>query len=157
MARVSNQKKGPGVPCRVKIEPVPGKAPVYFVLPFDPKEAFGQVRAPVTVTVGDYTFETRVASMFGHSVVGLNTAHKKAAGLEAGQTVTVVVEADTKERKVTPPDDLVRALKKHKGALAAFQKLAYSHQKEHVRAIEEAKRPETRARRIEKCVAMLAT
>ncbi len=68
----------------------------------------------------------------------------------------MVVEADTSDRTVTPPDDLVKALKRKKGAWAVWQKLNPSHQKEHVRAIEEAKKPETRARRVTKAVEMVS-
>jgi uncharacterized protein YdeI (YjbR/CyaY-like superfamily) len=65
----------------------------------------------------------------------------------------VVVEADTSERKVVPPEDLVLAIRAHKGAKAAWEGLSYTHQ--HVEAIEQAKRPQTRTRRIAKCLEML--
>jgi uncharacterized protein YdeI (YjbR/CyaY-like superfamily) len=55
---------------------------------------------------------------------------------------------------VEVPKDFAAALR-HAGARAAFDKLAFTHRKEHVRAIEEAKAAETRARRIEKSVAMV--
>ena len=53
------------------------------------------------------------------------------------------------------PNDLAAAIKKA-GLSAAWDKLSYTHRKEHVRAVEEAKRPETRIKRIEKAIAMLA-
>jgi len=59
------------------------------------------------------------------------------------------------ELQLTPPD-FVRALKANKAAQAAWEKLGYTHRKEYVEAIEEAKKPETRARRIEKAIAQLA-
>jgi len=62
---------------------------------------------------------------------------------------------DTEERTVTTPDDLQQALETEPQAKAAFDKLSYSHRKEYVQWIEEAKKPETRAKRIEKTLAML--
>lgn len=54
------------------------------------------------------------------------------------------------------PDDLRAALKKNKLALATFDAFSYSHRKEYVEWIEEAKRPETRAVRIQKTVQQLS-
>jgi uncharacterized protein YdeI (YjbR/CyaY-like superfamily) len=44
---------------------------------------------------------------------------------------------------------------KKNGLSTAWDKLSYTHRKEHVRAVEEAKRPETRTKRIEKTIEML--
>lgn len=65
------------------------------------------------------------------------------------------LELDTEERTVTPPPDFVKELKKAK-AWKAWEALSFTHQREHVEAIEQAKKPETRARRIVKSVAMIA-
>lgn len=80
--------------------------------------------------------------------------HRDKAGVKAGDKVEVSLERDDAPREVEVPKDLAAALKKA-GARAAFDKLAFTHRKEHVRAIEEAKAAETRARRIEKAVAMV--
>ncbi len=64
------------------------------------------------------------------------------------------MEKDTEKRTVEAPPDLVAALEKS-GLREAFSKLSYTHQKEHVNSITEAKREETRARRIEKTIEML--
>jgi hypothetical protein len=125
-------------------------------VPFDPKEVFGQVRAPVVVTVDGYTFRTRVVAMGGPVCVALRKAQVEESGLTPGQTVSVTLALDTAPRTVTAPADLMRALKKAPAALAAWQALAFTHQREHVEAIEGAKKPETRARRIEKALAFLA-
>lgn len=53
------------------------------------------------------------------------------------------------------PSDLAEALRKAPTALAFFEQLAPSHRKEYVRWIEEAKKPETRLRRVEKAIEML--
>jgi uncharacterized protein YdeI (YjbR/CyaY-like superfamily) len=56
---------------------------------------------------------------------------------------------------VVEPVDFARALDSDPVARAAYDRLAYSHKREHVRAIESAKKPETRTRRIERAVATL--
>jgi len=53
------------------------------------------------------------------------------------------------------PDDFARALDADPAARAAYDRLPSSHKREHVLAIESAKKPETRARRIEKALQML--
>jgi hypothetical protein len=123
-------------------------------VPFDPKAVFGKVRAPVKVTLNGYTFRSTIAAMGGPLFIPLRRSHREAAGLEGTETLTVVVEVDEAPRTVTPPKDLVKALKAA-GALDRWKALSFTHQREHVEAIEEAKKPETRARRIEKAVAMV--
>ncbi len=79
-------------------------------------------------------------------------------GLEVppnGEEVEVDVEFDADPPVVVEPADLARALDADPVARAAYDRLAHGHQREHVRAIESAKKPETRARRIEKALAML--
>jgi uncharacterized protein YdeI (YjbR/CyaY-like superfamily) len=65
-------------------------------------------------------------------------------------------EPDVATRDVTPPADLVRALREAPPAWERWLELSFSHRREHVEAIEEAKKPETRRRRIEGAVAMIA-
>ena len=128
----------------------------YVVLPFDPKAVFGTVRAPVVVTIHGYTFRSRVVAMGGPICVALRESHRKAAGLEGGETVKVLVGLDTAPRTVTAPADLLRALKAVPGALDAWQASSYTHQREHVEAIDALKKPETRERRVAAAVAMVA-
>ncbi|HHI78809.1 MAG TPA: bacteriocin-protection protein [Planctomycetes bacterium] len=53
------------------------------------------------------------------------------------------------------PDYIQEFLERNPKALEVYQSLPPSHQSEYVRWIEEAKREETRARRMEKMMAML--
>jgi hypothetical protein len=129
---------------------------VVVPVPFDPKDVFGQVRAPVVATVDGYTFRTRIVAMGGPVCVALRKAQVEESGLKPGQQVSVTLALDTAPRAVTAPADLMRALKRAPAALAAWQALAFTHQREHVEAIEGAKKPETRARRIEKALEFLA-
>jgi uncharacterized protein YdeI (YjbR/CyaY-like superfamily) len=58
-------------------------------------------------------------------------------------------------RTVEAPDDLVRAFDGNETAKAAFEKCSYTHKKEYVEWINEAKKPETRQRRIVKTLEKL--
>ena len=111
-------------------------------------------RPKVTVTLKGYTYRSTVAVFGGEFFLPLAAVHRNAAGVDAGQTVQVTVELDTAPREVEVPKDLASALRKA-GVRAAFDALSFTHRKERVRAIEEAKASETRARRIEKAVATL--
>ena len=126
-----------------------------IVVPEKVVEGFGQGKRPkVTVTLNGYTYRSTVAVMGGKFMLPLAKEHRAKSGVKDGQKVEVTLELDTAPREVGVPKDLAAALKKA-GVRAAFDKLAFTHRKEHVRAIEEAKAPETRARRIEKAVAMV--
>ena len=111
----------------------------------------GGKRAPVKVTINGYTYRNTVAVMGGKYMVGVAAEHREKAGVKGGDTIEVRLELDTDPREVSVPADLAAALKNAK-ARDAFDALAYSYRKEHVRSIEEAKAPETRLRRIEKAV-----
>jgi hypothetical protein len=127
----------------------------FIELPFDPKEVFGKVRAPVKVTLNGYTFRTTIAAMGGPPCIGMRTSYRDAAGLQGGERLDVRVELDTEERVVTPPADLTKALKAAPPAWERWRELSYSHQREHAEAVEGAKKPETRERRIANAVAMI--
>ena len=110
-------------------------------------------RPPVTITVNGYTYRTTAVRMGGAFYVPLAAENREAAGVAAGDAITVEIENDTAPREVTLPDDLAAAM--DDGARSAYDGLSYTHRKEWVRWVEEAKKPETRATRIEKTVAGL--
>ena len=107
-------------------------------------------RPPVVVTVGGHTYRSTIAPMGGAFWIPLAAEHREAAGLTAGDEVDVVVEHDPSPREVALPDDLAAAF--DDDVRAFFDGLAPSHRKEWVRWVEEAKKPETRAARVEKTV-----
>lgn len=123
-------------------------------VPDDVVEGLGAgKRPPVQVTVGGHTYRTTVAPMGGAYWVPLAAEHRQAAGVAADDEVDVRIELDTAPREVVLPEDLANAM--DRAARTAFDALAYSHQKEWVRWVQEAKRPETRATRISKTVESL--
>ena len=91
--------------------------------------------------------------MGGAFWIPLAAEHREAAGVQADQMVDVSIELDTAPREVSLPDDLSAAF--DDAARTAFDGLAFSHRKEWVRWVEEARKPETRAARITKTVESL--
>jgi bifunctional DNA-binding transcriptional regulator/antitoxin component of YhaV-PrlF toxin-antitoxin module len=125
-------------------------------VPHEVVEALGAGPRPrVTITINGHSWKSRVAIMRGRSLLGLSNANRQAAGVATGDEVEVEVEVDAEPPVVVEPADFARALDADPVARAAYDRLAYSHKREHVLAIEGAKKPETRMRRIEKAVAML--
>ena len=123
-----------------------------FVIPAKVVDSFGAgKRPPVKVTINGYTYRNTVAVMGGKYMVGVAAEHRTKAKVAGGDTIDVELVLDIAPREVTVPDDLAAALRKAK-VLAAFEALAYTYRKEDARAVNEAKAPETRARRIEKIV-----
>lgn len=127
----------------------------FIPLTFDPKPVFGKVRAPVKVTLNGYTYRSTIAAMGGPACVPLRKSNREAAGLEGNETITVRLDLDTEKREVNPPPDLLRALKAVPGGLERWRGLSYTHQREHVEAIEQAKKPETRDRRVAAALKMI--
>lgn len=106
-------------------------------------------RAPVTVTIGAHTYRTRIAIYGGQPMVGMSKADRAAAGIDFGDRFEVSLALDEEPRVVEVPDDLAAALADDADAAAAFDRLAYTHRREYVIWITEARKPETRARRVQ--------
>ena len=124
----------------------------FIPLTFDPKSVFGKIRAPVKVTLNGYTYRSTIAAMGGPPCIPLRKSNREAAGLQGGEAIDVRLDLDTDKREVKPSVDFVKALKNAPPAWERWRELSYSHQREHVEAIEQAKRSETRTRRIESAV-----
>jgi Bacteriocin-protection, YdeI or OmpD-Associated/Domain of unknown function (DUF1905) len=124
------------------------KTATTFRVPFDLGEAFGRARPPVKVTIRNHTWRTTPGVYEGVGYVVVNRGVKAATDVDAGDRVRVRMELDTEPRKVQLPADLRGALARVPEAKAAFANLSFTHQREYVEWVEEAKRPETPARRI---------
>ncbi len=110
----------------------------------------GGERPPVTIRINGHEWRSRIAKMRGRYLIGFSKANRAAAGVDTGDEVEIQVEVDTEPRVIAEPEDLTRALDADPAARAAWDALAPSHRRRHVHAIEGAKKPETRARRIAK-------
>jgi Bacteriocin-protection, YdeI or OmpD-Associated/Domain of unknown function (DUF1905) len=133
-----------------------GKTATGIEVPEDVVAALGSGnRPPVMVTVGGHTYRTTVARMGGRFLVPLSAENRTAADVAAGDQVDVDIEPDTGPREVEVPADLAEALAHDSTARATFDSLSYTHRKEWVRWIEEAKKAETRATRLARTVESL--
>jgi uncharacterized protein YdeI (YjbR/CyaY-like superfamily) len=110
-------------------------------------------RPPVTITINGHSWRSRIAIMRVRYLIGLSNANRQAAGIATGEDVEVEVALDVEPRVVVEPTDFAHALDADPPARVAYDRLSYSHKREYVRAIESAKKPETRLRRIEAAVA----
>lgn len=127
----------------------------FIPLTFDPEDVFGKVRAPVKVTLNGYSYRSTITAMGGPPCIPLRKSNREAAGVEGGETLDVRLDLDTEKREVIPPADFRRMLKTAPSALERWRRLSYTRQREHVEAIERAKKPETRARRIEAAIRII--
>jgi uncharacterized protein YdeI (YjbR/CyaY-like superfamily) len=107
----------------------------------------------VRITVNGYTYRTTAVRMGGRFFVPLSAEHRTAAAVAAGDEVDVDIALDDAPREIELPADLSEAL--DETARNHYDGLSYSHRKEWVRWIEEAKRPETRTSRVAKAAEAL--
>ena len=133
-----------------------GGGGAFVEVPFDVEEAFGSKKPKVKAMIEGVSYRGTLVRMGGpnHMLIILKGIREQ-IGKTFGDEVKVTVEPDTELRVIEIPKDLLRELKKDKKAKAFFDKLAYTHQKEYVRWIEEAKREETRVNRVAKTIEML--
>ncbi len=113
----------------------------------------GRGRVPVAITYRGEQYRTSISVYRGEWMMVVN-AEMRSGGLVPGASYAVDIRHDTTTRTVEVPQDLAAALGKAK-LTAAFEALSYTYRREHVRTVEEAKRPETRTRRIDAVITKL--
>jgi Domain of unknown function (DUF1905)/Bacteriocin-protection, YdeI or OmpD-Associated len=143
---------------KVKLDGVEGTEWASLTPPFDIQEVFQtRGRVPVRGTINTFPFRSSLMPMGGCHRMVINKTIRDGARVKAGDTVTVQMERDVAERVVEAPPLLRKALAKSKAAQTNWAKLSYTHQKEIARSITDAKKEETRARRLEKAIDILKT
>jgi hypothetical protein len=134
---------------KVKLDGVAGMEAAALIAPFDVMEAFGtRARVPVRGTIDGSPYRSSLMPMDGCHRMVVNRQMRERAGVKAGHTVTVVMERDEVERTVTLPSQLKKQLARNRTARANWDKLPFTHKKEMVRLITEAKQEQTRERRL---------
>lgn len=127
-----------------------------FELPGEVVDELGGGRRPkVMVTIGGHTWRSSIANMGGTFMLGVSMENRAAAGVSAGQVLDVDITLDTAPRIVDGPPDLATELDHDPAARATWETWSFTRQKEAARSLTEAKKPETRARRLEKVLAEL--
>ena len=136
----------------------PGGAWTFIEIPSKISEAFGSKgQVPVRATVNGHTYRNSLIPRAGVHILGVGKDVLAAAGAAQGDTVQVELAHDDAPRTVSVPADLEAALAAaYDGQAQTFAAFSYSHRKEFADWIESAKKPETRAARVEKALAMIA-
>jgi hypothetical protein len=142
----------------VKLQGKEGSSVAWLNAPFDVVKVFcTRARVPVRGTINGFPFRTSLMPMGGCHGMAVNKTIRARAGVEAGDTVGVVMERDEAERVVEVPPLLKKELAKSKTAQANWQKLSFTNQKEIALSIRGAKQEETRLRRLAKAMDILKT
>lgn len=115
--------------------------------------AAGKSRVPVAIVYRGSTFRTSISIYRGQWMMVVNKAMRD-GGLVPGHDYAVDISLDSAERTVDVPTDFAAAMRKA-GVRKAFDALSYTNRREQVRLIEDAKKPETRQRRIDAAIEKL--
>jgi hypothetical protein len=129
----------------------------YVEFPYDVEKEFGtKGRVPVRATFDGIGYRGLLVRMGAPChIIGIRSEVQRRIGKGPGDTVRVTIEKDDEPRTVEVPPDLEEALDGDPEAKEIFERMSYSHKREYVEAILEAKRPQTRAKRIERTIEML--
>lgn len=133
----------------------PGSA--FMVFDFDVPAVFGtKGRVPVVLSIDGKRFRRSLSRYAGEYMMVFNAELRDATGYRAGDTIQITIERDIDPRVVELPNDVSDALDAA-GLRDAWNAWSYSHQKEDMAWIDDAKRPETRQKRIAKLIEVLST
>jgi len=135
----------------------PGGAWVFLPVPSDVQAVFGtKARVAVKGTLNGAPYRNwLLPNGDGTHSMPVNKKLLAEAEVTAGDGVEVDMSLDTEARQVEVPEDLQDALNASGDMEEVFDELAYSYRKEFVEWINGAKKPETRARRIDKTLELL--
>jgi bacteriocin resistance YdeI/OmpD-like protein/uncharacterized protein DUF1905 len=143
---------------KFKAEIQPGRGGgAYVLFPYDVEKEFGtKGHVPVRATFDGVDYMGSLAKYgLPQHMLGVAKAIRERISKGPGDTVLVEVWKDAEIRTVEVPADFQEVLKQN-GLLPFFEKLSYTHRKEYCRWITEAKKEETRSRRLEKAAEMLS-
>ena len=134
----------------------PGGGGAFVEVPFDVEAAFGSKRPKVKAMIEGIPYRGTLTRMGTDChVLGIRKEIREQIGKTFGDEVTIMLESDTEPRVIEIPDQLQKAFKAEKEAKVRFERLSYTHQKEYVSWINEARKEETRQSRIVKTIAAL--
>ena len=133
-----------------------GGGGAFVEVPFDVEAAFGSKKPKVKAVIEGIPYRGTLVRMGTecHLLLILKEIREQ-IGKTFGDEVKITVEADAEPRVIEVPAELKKALAKEKAAREYFESLAYSHQREYVGYIIEAKKEETRLRRVAQTIEML--
>lgn len=133
-----------------------GKTATGFEVPPEVVEALGGGKRPaVTVTINGYTYRSTVFPYTEAYMLGVSAEHRGPAGVKAGDEIEVTLALDTAPRELEIPPELAAALDADPVAKAFFDGLSYSNKRVFTLSVEGTNNPETKARRVDKAIALL--
>jgi hypothetical protein len=140
---------------RAMIEDAEGGG-AFVTIPFDVEETFGKKRLKIKATIDGEPYRGTLVRMGSphHMLLVLKEIREK-IGKSFGDEVTVELEEDLEPRQVDVPPDLLQALEANPKAHAYFNRLSYTHQREYVRWVTDAKRDQTHQDRVQRTIEML--
>lgn len=145
---MGSKAKGVAYEFRALLQGVEASSATFVLVPARVMQEFGgRIRVPVRITVNGAEHRTTICDMGTGPAIGIPAAMRSAAGIRRGDRIAVTLDVDKEERTVDLPRDFAKAMTAAERRI--YDALAYSHRKEYVLWIEDAKRPETRLRRIE--------
>jgi hypothetical protein len=128
---------------------------VFIPIPFNPNEAWGvKQRHYITGTVNSYGVRGSLGSNGKQYFLPLGAAWRRDCGLDAGDKVEVVLSPEGPQSE-NLSSDVSAALDAEPQAKAFFESLATFYRNTYIKWIESAKRPETRAARIQEMIELL--
>ena len=141
---------------RTKLQGPKGSEGAAVRPPFDVPTIFGtKARVPIKGTVNGFKFRSSLCNMGSGHMFVVNKTMREGGKCKAGDVVDIVIQRDREERVVEVPPYIAKVVAKDKKAKATWDSLSFTHKKEWVRAIEEAKREETKKSRMEKMMAAM--
>ncbi|TVT52775.1 DUF1905 domain-containing protein [Amycolatopsis rhizosphaerae] len=132
-----------------------GKTATGIPVPEEVVASLGSRRPAVRVTINGHSYRSTVAPMDGEFMLPVSAEHRAGAGIAAGDQVEVELELDSEPREVTVPPDFAQALDGDDTAREFFGSLSYSQKRAYTLWVEDAKKAETRQRRIAQAIGML--
>lgn len=128
----------------------------FVTVPFDVEQAFGKKRVKIKATIDGEPYRGLLVRMGTPChILGVLKEIRDKIGKNIGDPVQVVVEEDLDPRVIEIPKDLQKLFKANPEAESFFEKLSFTHQKEYVKWIEDAKKEETKQSRLEKTINLL--
>ncbi len=133
-----------------------GGGGMFVLVPFDVEKEFGKKNMiPVNATFDGEPYKGSIANMGNGPCLPMLKSIREKIGKQEGNIVSVTVELDSAPRKIELPKEISSMLNKNKSEKEYFNSLAFTHQKEYVKWITDAKREETKLVRLERMLSML--
>jgi bifunctional DNA-binding transcriptional regulator/antitoxin component of YhaV-PrlF toxin-antitoxin module len=133
-----------------------GTGGAFVLFPYDVEKTFGMKgRIPIKATVNGELYRGSLVK-YGHPqhIFPVLKSIREKLGKKIGDSIEITMQIDNSERVVAIPADFHKILKANKLELA-FDKMSYTHRKEYIKWIEDAKKAETRENRIVKAIEMI--